>query len=175
MLERAEVDRLVARLGEGILERVAPAGSLVLVGIRRGGVPLAKALARELERKLGAHPPVGTLDINLYRDDVAMARAVPKVGPSQIPIALEGKQVVLVDDVLHTGRTVRAAIDALHDYGRPTRIWLAVLCDRGGRELPIAADFVGETVTLDVDQKLEVEFDDEGPTGARVTWPPKTP
>src|SRR5690606_30514050 len=128
----------------------------------------------EIERETGAPLPVGTLDINLYRDDVAMARAVPKVGPSQIPVALEGKQVVLVDDVLHTGRTVRAAIDALHDYGRPARIWLAVLCDRGGRELPIAADFVGRVVEVERDHKLEVEFDDEGPTGARLTWPPKT-
>lgn len=175
VLERAEVDRILERLRTEILARVGQVGSLVLVGIRRGGVPLAKALAREIERETGQAPMLGTLDINLYRDDVGLARAVPKVGPSQIPTHLEGKEVVLVDDVLHTGRTVRAAIDALHDYGRPSRIWLAVLCDRGGRELPIAADFVGKTVEVDPSQKLEVEFDDEGPTGARVTWPPGTP
>jgi pyrimidine operon attenuation protein / uracil phosphoribosyltransferase len=175
LLEREEIDRIVERLGSAILERIRDVEGLVLVGIRRGGVPLTKALARQIERETGKRPTEGTLDINLYRDDVALARAVPKVGPSQIPTELEGKEVVLVDDVLHTGRTVRAAIDALHDYGRPARTWLAVLCDRGGRELPIAADFVGKTFEVERGQKLEVEFDDAGPTGARLTLPPTTP
>jgi pyrimidine operon attenuation protein / uracil phosphoribosyltransferase len=175
VLEREDVDRIVEHLRESILERVGEVEGLVLVGIRRGGVPLSSALAESIERVKGERPLVGTLDINLYRDDVGMARAVPKVGPSQIPGQLEGKSVVLVDDVLHTGRTVRAAIDALHDYGRPARIWLAVLCDRGGRELPIAADFVGRELEVEEGQKLEVEFDEDGPTGARLTWPPTIP
>jgi pyrimidine operon attenuation protein/uracil phosphoribosyltransferase len=113
------------------------------VGIRRGGVPIVERLAK-------ARPgiPTGTVDIALYRDDAATALPDPKIGPSQIPFDPTGRDVILVDDVLQTGRTIRAAIDALLDYGRPRRVWLAVLIDRGGRELPIAPDFVGASLEV---------------------------
>lgn len=121
------------------LSTAVPRERLALVGVRRGGVPIAERLARALSWPV----PVGSIEIALYRDDAATALPDPKIGPSQIPFDVEGRDVVLVDDVLQTGRTIRAAIDGILDYGRPRRIWLAVLLDRGGRELPIAADFVG--------------------------------
>ncbi len=123
-----------------------------VVAIRRGGV----ALASELVRILG-DVDHGSVDIALYRDDAATALPDPKIGPSVIPFDVVGRDIVLVDDVLQTGRSVRAAIDALLDYGRPRRIWLAALVDRGGRELPIAADFVGFVRTVDPKKRLRVE------------------
>lgn len=131
---------------------------LAIVGIRRGGVTIAERLAQEIASAEGHTVPVGTVDISLYRDDAATALPDPKIGPSSIPFDVTGRDVVLVDDVLQTGRTVRAAIDCLLDYGRPRRVWLAVLLDRGGRELPIAADFVGRTIEVEPGARLEVEL-----------------
>jgi len=142
-----------------ILERIAEPGALSLVGIRRGGVPLAERLAGLIGAAEGREVPVGAVDITLYRDDAASALPDPKVGPSEIEFSIQGSDVVLVDDVLHTGRTVRAAIEHLLDYGRPRRIWLAVLCDRGGRELPIAADFVGRSLEVGPGQRLDVSLE----------------
>jgi pyrimidine operon attenuation protein/uracil phosphoribosyltransferase len=133
-------------------------------------VPIAARIAQEIARAEGRSVPVGAIDITLYRDDAAVALPDPKIGPSEVPFQVEGKDVVLVDDVLHTGRTIRAAIDGLLDYGRPRRIWLAVLCDRGGRELPLAADFVGRAVDVAPGSLLDVVA--EGGADDRATVRP---
>jgi len=153
-LDSADVARAIRRVADEILERV-PAG-FALVGIRRGGVSITERLGHALKSAEGVEPEVGAVDIALYRDDAATALPDPKIGPSHIPFEPRGRDVVLVDDVLQTGRTIRAAVDALLDYGRPRRVWLAVLCDRGGRELPIAADFIGRSVDVPAGGRLEV-------------------
>jgi pyrimidine operon attenuation protein/uracil phosphoribosyltransferase len=138
------------------------AGTLAIVGIRRGGVHLATRLRQRLGKALGRTPPAGTLDIALYRDDLAVRGAAPVVGPTDIAFPLDGQTVLLVDDVLYTGRTVRAALDELVDFGRPRRVWLAVLVDRGGHELPIAADFAGATLKVDDGQEVQVRLREDG-------------
>jgi pyrimidine operon attenuation protein/uracil phosphoribosyltransferase len=153
-----ELQRAVRGLADDVAARAKAAGAardLAIVGIRRGGVFLAQRLRAELARSLGAEAPLGTLDIALYRDDVAEKGAAPVIGPTDIRFPVQGKTILLVDDVLYTGRTVRAALDELVDFGRPRRVWLAVLVDRGGRELPIAADFVG--VRLEVADRDDVQ------------------
>lgn len=143
----AEIRRTIARIAHEIFERGAAAlnnNNLVLVGIKRRGVPLAHRLAGELKHITGRTVPVGELDITLYRDDLQLVAGAPVVHGSSIDFDLNGKQVIIVDDVLFTGRTVRAAISQLLDFGRPQAIRLAVLIDRGHRELPIAADYVGK-------------------------------
>lgn len=147
------------------------AKDLALVGIRRGGVPIAERIAKEIAVSEGRDVPLGTIDIALYRDDAATALPDPKIGPSSIPFVVDGRDVVLVDDVLQTGRTVRAAIDCLLDYGRPRRVWLAVLLDRGGRELPIAPDFVGRALEVPRGARVEVDLDE----GAFVHLPAEEP
>ena len=148
-----------------IVEAMGGVSRVALVGIRRGGVDVARRLAAEIAEIEGV-VPVGTVDISLHRDDAATALPDPKIGPSDVPFKVRGRDVVIVDDVLQTGRTVRAAIECLGDYGRPARIWLAVLCDRGGRELPIAADFVGKVVKVPPGYRLDVVLDGEGPDRA---------
>lgn len=165
-----EIKPILIRLAASIAEQVPMEAQPIFLGIKRGGVPLARALRTEVQRITGCEPLLGALDINLYRDDIGHARKAPKVGPSDIPGSVDDKMVVLIDDVLHTGRTVRAAIDAIADYGRPSRIFLAVLCDRGGRELPIAADFVGREVEVEDGLHLEIEFDDTGTIEARLLF-----
>src|SRR5512136_1013874 len=160
-----DIDRAVRRLGREIAERAKAAGAgkdLAIVGIRRGGVHLAQRLRAELKAALGAEPPAGTLDIALYRDDLAEKGAAPVIGPTDIRFPVQGKTVVLVDDVLYTGRTVRAALDELVDFGRPRRVWLAVLVDRGGHELPIAADFAGATLAVPDGQDVQVKLREDG-------------
>jgi pyrimidine operon attenuation protein / uracil phosphoribosyltransferase len=144
------------------LERIAKeiadrdGGDVFLVGIRRGGEPVAQHLARLLGRRTGQIIRLGSVDITLYRDDAATALPSPRIGPSHLPFDIEGARIVLVDDVLYTGRTIRAALDALLDFGRPRRIELAVVADRGGRELPIQADYrVAETPVPDT-SRVEV-------------------
>jgi len=172
VLDAESVVRIIRRMASEIVERTRGCTRLGLVGIQRGGTPIAARLAEEIERVEHAAVPVGTLDITLYRDDAASTLPDPKVGPSRIEWEIEGSDVVLVDDVLHTGRTVRAAIDCLLDYGRPRRIWLAALCDRGGRQLPIAADFVGRTFDVPVSSVLEVSAEGGTQDGAWLTaWP----
>ncbi len=170
-----DIDRAVRRLGRDIAERAKASGGgrdLAIVGIRRGGVHLAQRLRKELEAALGVEPPAGTLDIALYRDDLAEKGAAPVIGPTDIRFPVHGKTVILVDDVLYTGRTVRAALDELVDFGRPRRVWLAVLVDRGGRELPIAADFVGAKVEVPEDQDVQVRLRESGaPEDAVVVKP----
>ena len=162
MLEADEVDRILRRVALAIVEETRGAEGLALVGIRRGGVPLARRIADEIEKVEGTRVPVGTIDITLYRDDAATALPDPKIGPSDVPFEVGGRHVVIVDDILQTGRTVRAAIHCLLDYGRPRRVWLAALCDRGGRELPIAGDFVGRAVQVKASERLELVTGDDG-------------
>jgi pyrimidine operon attenuation protein/uracil phosphoribosyltransferase len=141
MDERA-VRRALARMAREIIEANAGTKDLVLVGIHRRGVELSEQLAEEIEKSEGQKVPLGTLDITLYRDDLSVIGPRPLIGESHIP-DIDGRAVVIVDDVSYTGRTARAAMDHLADYGRPARIYLCVLVDRGGRELPIQPDFVG--------------------------------
>jgi pyrimidine operon attenuation protein / uracil phosphoribosyltransferase len=138
--------RIVTRIAHEIVERNKGIEDLVLVGIRRRGVPLAARMAAKILEFEGSAPIEGSLDITLYRDDLSTVSHQPVVGSSEIPVDVTNKVIVLVDDVLYTGRTVRAAMDALIDFGRPRAIQLAVVIDRGHRELPIRADFVGKNV-----------------------------
>jgi pyrimidine operon attenuation protein / uracil phosphoribosyltransferase len=156
LLDPTAVARGLRRVAVEIAERGRGVKDLGLVGIRRGGVPLAARLSALLQELEGSAPPVGALDITLYRDDAATALPNPRIGPSHVPFDVEGRRIVLVDDVLYTGRTIRAAVDALLDYGRPRRIELVVLVDRGGRELPIQPDYVVRTVEVGASQRVEV-------------------
>lgn len=146
ILDAEGIQRAIRRIAHEIVERNRGVEGLVLVGIRSRGIPLAQRLAEEIQRIEGTRPPVGILDITLYRDDLSTVGAQPVVHRTEIPFSITGRRVVLVDDVLYTGRTTRAALDALIDLGRPQCIQLAVLVDRGHRELPIKADYVGKNV-----------------------------
>lgn len=163
LLDADAIGRSIRRIAVEILEATSGIEDLALIGIRRGGVALSMRLAEEIKGVEGATPPVGTVDISLYRDDAATALPNPKIGPTDIPFDVRGRHVVLVDDVLHTGRTVRAAIECLQDHGRPARVWLAVLCDRGGRELPIAPDFVGKAFDIEPSARIDAWLDAAGP------------
>jgi pyrimidine operon attenuation protein / uracil phosphoribosyltransferase len=145
VLDDAALDRALTRISHEILERNAGAGNLAFVGLRTRGVTIARRLARKIATIDGASLPVGTLDITLYRDDLDL-RGAPVIRGTDIPFSIKGKTVILVDDVLFTGRTIRAALDAIIDLGRPTMIQLAILIDRGHRELPIRPDFVGKNL-----------------------------
>lgn len=156
MDERA-VERTVARMAREIIELNQGVADLILMGIRRRGIEIAERLADEIERAEGTRPPVGTLDITLYRDDLTAVGPRPVLGQTNIPGGgIDGQRVVIVDDVCYTGRTVRAALDELADFGRPARIYLSVLVDRGGRELPIQPDVVGMAMTALEWQTIEV-------------------
>ena len=150
--------RIVTRIAHEIVERNKGVGDLVLVGIRRRGVPLADRIAQKIREFEGSVPALGSLDITLYRDDLSTVAHQPVVGATEIPVEINGKVVVLVDDVLYTGRTVRAAMDALIDFGRPRSIQLAVVIDRGHRELPIRADFVGKNVPTSKKEVIGVKL-----------------
>ena len=177
LLDAADADRGLRRLAEQIIEQHGGTDRLLLVGIRRGGIPISQHLAALLSRE-GSEVPVGSVDISLYRDDAGSALPNPKIGPTRIPVQLEGTRVVLCDDVLYTGRTVRAAVDALLDYGRPARIQLAVLLVRQGRELPIQADYAVKEVTVRDDERVDVTCEGGGfnavavPVGSPSTPPP---
>jgi pyrimidine operon attenuation protein/uracil phosphoribosyltransferase len=160
ILDGVGVKRAITRIAHEVLERNKGVSDLVLVGIRTGGDYLAFELASRLEEIEGVTVPVGSVDITLYRDDFKTQSAHLPVGKTDIPFSLEGKNVVLVDDVLFTGRTIRAAMDAMMDHGRPQCIQLAVLIDRGHRELPIRADFVGRNVPTSSKENILVKFDD---------------
>ncbi|HZP89677.1 MAG TPA: bifunctional pyr operon transcriptional regulator/uracil phosphoribosyltransferase PyrR [Actinomycetota bacterium] len=156
LLDGVEIRRAVTRIAHEILERNKGAQRLVLVGIAARGDELARRLAAEIERIEGARVPVGVLDITFYRDDIGMRAEAPEVHETRIDFDINGTTVVLVDDVLYSGRTVRAAMDALVDFGRPAAIQLAVLVDRGHRELPIRADFVGKNAPTRRDEDVRV-------------------
>ena len=150
--------RIVTRIANEIVERNQGVDDLVLVGIRRRGVPIAERIARCIGDSEKRTPAQGSLDITLYRDDLSTVSHQPVVGSSEMPVDIRGKVVVLVDDVLYTGRTVRAAMDALIDFGRPRAIQLAVVIDRGHRELPIHADFVGKDVPTSKKEVIGVKL-----------------
>jgi len=154
--------RGIRRMAGQIVERAGGAQKVALVGIRRGGVSLAAKLAEHIEELEHLRVPVGAVDITLYRDDAATALPKPQIGRSEIPFEVEGQRIVLVDDVLYTGRTTRAALDALLDYGRPHKIELAVLIDRGGRELPIQPDFVVRVAEIPSSDRVDVICDASG-------------
>jgi len=168
LLDSEAVNRGLCRVAGEIVERHRGTRNLYLIAIRRGGIPVATRLLDWLKQLEGA-VPMGTLDITFYRDDAATALPNPRLGPSEIPGSVEGAHVIIVDDVLYTGRTVRAAIDAVMDYGRPARIELAVLVDRGGRELPIQADYVVRHA--DIPRELRVDVVDQGGELKVVTQP----
>jgi len=159
-MDAAAVHEAVERMARDLQER-ARGGELAIVGIRRGGVHLAGRLRKALAAA-GREPPLGTLDIALYRDDLSERAAAPVVGPTEIPFPVTGRTIALVDDVLYTGRTVRAALDELVDFGRPRRVLLAVLVDRGGRELPIGADVVGLSLAVPEAEQVEVRLVESG-------------
>jgi|UniRef100_A0A7C3SJM3 pyrimidine operon attenuation protein/uracil phosphoribosyltransferase len=162
VLKALEIDRTLDRLSEEIQAKHKNLENLVVVGIRTGGAFLAQRLADKLSRTSSRPIRVGILDITLYRDDWTRINHKPLVGKTELPGSIDDQEVVLVDDVLFTGRTVRAALDALIDYGRPSRIELAVLVDRGGRELPICPDYVGLSLDLPPEQRVNVYFKETG-------------
>ncbi len=150
--------RIITRIAHEIVERNKGVDEIVLVGIRRRGVPIAHRIAEKIKEFEGHMPAEGSLDITLYRDDLSTVSAHPVVGATEIPVDINGKVAVLIDDVLFTGRTVRAAMDALIDYGRPKSIQLAVVIDRGHRELPIRADYVGKNVPTSKKEVIGVKL-----------------
>jgi pyrimidine operon attenuation protein/uracil phosphoribosyltransferase len=158
IVEADGLRRIVTRIAHEIVERNKGVDEIVLVGIRRRGVPLASRIAQKIREFEGAPPALGSLDITLYRDDLSTVSHQPVVGTTEIPVDIAGKVVVLVDDVLYTGRTVRAAMDALIDFGRPRAIQLAVVIDRGHRELPIRADYVGKNVPTSKKEVIGVKL-----------------
>ena len=158
LLEAGDVKRAITRMAHEILERNKGAAGLVLVGIAARGDDLARRLAGEILRIEGAEVPVGSLDISFYRDDIGMRAEAPEVHETRIDFDITDTRVVLVDDVLFTGRTIRSALDALVDFGRPRAIQLAVLVDRGHRELPIRADYVGKNLPTRRDEEVQVRL-----------------
>jgi pyrimidine operon attenuation protein/uracil phosphoribosyltransferase len=152
--------RIVTRIAHEIVERNKGVDDLVIVGIRRRGVPIATRIVEKIQEFEGAKPALGSLDITLYRDDLSTVSHQPVVGATEIPVDINGKVAVLVDDVLFTGRTVRAAMDALIDFGRPRAIQLAVVVDRGHRELPIRADYVGKNVPTSRKEVIGVKLEE---------------
>jgi pyrimidine operon attenuation protein/uracil phosphoribosyltransferase len=158
IMSASEIDRTLVRLAHEILEKTKDLNLLAFIGIRRRGVPLAQRLAKKIATLENRTVPVGILDINLYRDDLSTVDIKPVVNSTEIPFSVEGKDIILMDDVLYTGRTIRAALDALFDHGRPARVQLLVLIDRGHRELPIEARFVGRKVPTSEIEIIEVKL-----------------
>jgi pyrimidine operon attenuation protein/uracil phosphoribosyltransferase len=162
ILDKTGIDRALTRVAHEILEKNRGAKDLVLVGIQRGGVHLAKRLAARLREIEKIEVPVGSLDITMYRDDLTTRKSQPVPQATDIPFDIQDKVMVLVDDVLFTGRTIRAALNSIMDYGRPRRIQLAVLVDRGHRELPVRADYVGKNLPTSAKEKVEVMLAEDG-------------
>jgi pyrimidine operon attenuation protein/uracil phosphoribosyltransferase len=158
LLNAAETGRTIERLAHEIIEKTGVQHGVALIGIRRRGVPLAQRLAQTIRASTGAEVPIGVLDITLYRDDLSLAAAHPVVQSSDIPFSVDDRDIILVDDVLFTGRTARAAINGLFDLGRPRRIQLCALVDRGHRELPIEANYVGRRIETRADETIEVHL-----------------
>lgn len=167
LLDKKEIDRAIVRISHEIIERNKGVHDLCLVGIQRGGVHLAKRLAKKIKDIEGNDIPVGSLDISFYRDDL-MIRKQPQVSRTEIPCDVSDRKVVLVDDVFFTGRSIRAAMDAIIDIGRPRLIQLAVLIDRGHRELPIRADYVGKNIPTSQDERVNVLLEEDGFTDSIV-------
>ena len=157
LLDERAVERALARMAREIVERNQGVSNLALIGVQRRGVQLANRIADEIERAESTRPPVGSLDITLYRDDLTTIGPRPVLGETRLPAGgIDERPIVIIDDVCYTGRTVRAALDELADFGRPARIFLCVLIDRGGRELPIQPDVVGKQISATPNQQVEV-------------------
>lgn len=164
VMNSGDMNRVIARMASQIVENNPDLSNVLLVGIHRRGVPLAERLATKIKEMDSVAVATGTLDITLYRDDLSTVAEQPVVNSTQLPANITGKTIILVDDVLYTGRTVRAALDELIDFGRPHRVQLAVLVDRGWRELPIQADYIGKYVNTTESEIIKVmlpEFDDD--------------
>ncbi|HTG00083.1 MAG TPA: bifunctional pyr operon transcriptional regulator/uracil phosphoribosyltransferase PyrR [Nitrospirota bacterium] len=162
ILDKTGMDRALTRIAHEILEKNKGAADLVLVGIQRGGVHLARRLAGKILEIEKVSVPVGSLDITMYRDDLSTRKSQPVPQATDISFDIQDKLMVLVDDVLFTGRTIRAALNSIMDYGRPKRIQLAVLVDRGHRELPIRADYVGKNLPTSAKEKVDVMLAEDG-------------
>lgn len=162
LLNKKEIDRTLSRIAHEIIEKNKGTGNLCLVGIQRGGVHLARRLAAKISIIENTDIPVGSLDISLYRDDISIRKERPVVRKTDIPCDINGRKIILIDDVLFTGRSTRAAMDALIDFGRPAQIQLAVLIDRGHRELPIRADYVGRNIPTSISENIEVQLEEDG-------------
>lgn len=160
ILTGPDLQRALARIAHEIVERNRGVDNLALLGIRTRGVPLARRLQAKLQSLEGAIVPLGELDITLYRDDLARRKLEPLRQPSDLPVSVSDRRVILVDDVVFTGRSVRAALDAVMDYGRPSNVQLAVLVDRGHRELPIRPDYVGKNVPTALDEDVKVRLEE---------------
>jgi len=158
LMSASEIDRTLVRLAHEILERASNLDKLAFIGIRRRGAPLAQRLAKKIEDLEHRKVPVGILDINLYRDDLSTVSHQPVLNSTEITFEVTGKDIILMDDVLYTGRTIRAALDALFDQGRAARVQLLVLIDRGHREIPIEAQFTGRKVQTTANEIIEVKF-----------------
>ena len=161
ILNGQSIHRVLTRIAHEIAERNDTSTSVVVVGVQRGGIHLAERLGQLLKGVWGQAVPVGRIDVSMHRDDLDQ-HAAPNIMPTVMPFDINGKTVVLVDDVLCSGRTTRAALDALNDFGRPRRVQLAVLIDRGHRELPIKPDFVGKNVSTETHQRIEVRLKEDG-------------
>jgi pyrimidine operon attenuation protein/uracil phosphoribosyltransferase len=162
LLDAAALGRGLTRVAGQIAERHPGLAGLVLVGVRRGGTPVAEQLLDCLQRLEPTLPALGTVDITLYRDDASSALPNPRIGPSDIPFGVDGKVVLLVDDVISTGRTARAALDAVLDYGRPRRIELFTVIDRGGRELPLQPDYLVQSCNVPDNERIDVVSSRDG-------------
>ena len=162
LLNKKDIERILSRIAHEIIEKNKGTEGLCLVGIQRGGVHLAVRLSSKIKDIEHVEIPVGSLDISLYRDDVGIRKTHPVVRETSITCEIGGKKIILVDDVLYTGRSIRAAMDALMDYGRPAQVQLAVLIDRGHRELPIRPDFVGKNIPTSRSENIEVQLAEEG-------------
>ncbi|MFZ3065905.1 MAG: bifunctional pyr operon transcriptional regulator/uracil phosphoribosyltransferase PyrR [Nitrospirota bacterium] len=162
VMDATEINRALRRISHEIVEKNKGTGDLVLVGIRTGGAHLAKRLVNFIKEIEGVELPLGILDITLYRDDLSTKKEQPVLKKTEIPFSISDKKIVLVDDVLYTGRSIRAAMDSLMDFGRPIQIQLAVLIDRGHRELPIRADYAGKNLPTSAQEIVKVLLEEEG-------------
>ena len=174
LMTSAEIDLVLARIAAEILEKLGHEEDFAVIGIRRRGVPLAERICARIEAARGRAVPLGILDITLYRDDLTTVSNRPTLRETCIDFDINARSLILVDDVLFTGRTIRAALDGLVDLGRPKRVQLAVLADRGHRELPIRADYVGKIVQTEPDERVEVRLrEEDGEDGVVLIRPPR--
>ncbi len=161
LLNKQDIDRILSRMAHEIIEKNKGPEKICLVGIQRGGVHLARRIASKIAAIEGVTVPVGSLDISLYRDDISLRKKHPVVRKTEIPFDISEKVIVLVDDVLFTGRSIRSALDALMDFGRPAQIQLAILIDRGHRELPIRADYAGKNIPTSKTENIDVQLEED--------------